>query len=108
LRQSHAGAIVDHARVARDPGPLLDRSPAARSRPARDPCPALQSSNREAYVGWIKRYIFSHGKRHPAEMGAPEVSQFLTSLAVQANGAASTQNQAMNALVCLYRVVLGD
>jgi integron integrase len=60
----------------------------------------------KAYVGWIKRYIFFHGKRHPAEMGAAKVSQFLTSLAVQANVAASTQNQAMNALVFLYRVVL--
>ena len=57
----------------------------------------------KAYVGWIKRYIFFHGKRHPAEMGAAEVSQFLTSLAVQANVAASTQNQAMNALVFLPR-----
>ena len=58
------------------------------------------------YVGWIKRYIFFHAKRHPAEMGAEEVSQFLTALAVDANVAASTQNQAMNALVFLYRVVL--
>ena len=47
----------------------------------------------KAYVGWIKRYIFFHGKRHPAEMGAPEVSQFLTSLAVQANVAASPTAQ---------------
>jgi integron integrase len=60
----------------------------------------------KAYVGWIKRYIFFHGKRHPIEMGAAEVSQFLTALAVERKVAASTQNQAMNALVFLYRVVL--
>ena len=60
----------------------------------------------KAYVGWIKRYIFFHGKRHPAEMGAAEVSTFLTALAVDSKVAASTQNQAMNALVFLYRVVL--
>jgi site-specific recombinase XerD len=60
----------------------------------------------KAYVGWIKRYIFFHAKRHPADIGAEEVSQFLTALAVDDNVAASTQNQAMNALVFLYRVVL--
>ena len=61
----------------------------------------------KAYVGWIKRYIFFHAKRHPAEMGAPEVARFLTSLAVDGRVAASTQNQALNALLFLYRVVLG-
>lgn len=60
----------------------------------------------KAYVGWIKRYILFHGKRHPGEMGAAEVSRFLTALAVDRKVAASTQNQAMNALVFLYRVVL--
>jgi integron integrase len=60
----------------------------------------------KAYVGWIKRYIFFHAKRHPAEMGAPEVARFLTSLAVDGRVAASTQNQALNALLFLYRVVL--
>jgi integrase len=59
-----------------------------------------------AYVGWIKRYIFFHGKRHPAEMGGAEVTRFLTSLAVDGRVAASTQNQALNALLFLYRVVL--
>ena len=61
----------------------------------------------KAYVHWIKRYIFFHGKRHPAEMGAPEVTAFLTSLAVQDKVAASTQNQALSALLFLYREVLG-
>ncbi|MBI4246886.1 MAG: integron integrase [Candidatus Rokubacteria bacterium] len=61
----------------------------------------------KAYVHWIKRYIFFHGKRHPVEMGAPEVTAFLTSLAVQGKVAASTQNQALSALLFLYREVLG-
>ena len=60
----------------------------------------------KAYVHWIKRYIFFHGKRHPAEMGAPEATAFLTALAVRDRVAASTQNQALNALVFLYREVL--
>jgi len=60
----------------------------------------------KAYVGWIKRYIFFHGKRHPAEMGGAEVTRFLTALAVDGRVAASTQNQALNALLFLYRIVL--
>jgi integron integrase len=61
----------------------------------------------EAYVGWIRRYILFHGKRHPAEMGKPEVSAFLSSLATDGHVSASTQNQALNALLFLYREVLG-
>ena len=60
----------------------------------------------KAYVHWIKRYIFFHGKRHPAEMGAAEVTAFLTALAVRDRVAASTQNQALNALLFLYREIL--
>ncbi len=60
----------------------------------------------EAYVNWIKRYIFFHDVRHPAEMGAAEVEAFLTHLAVKENVAASTQNQALSALLFLYREVL--
>ena len=62
----------------------------------------------EAYVGWIKRFIFFHGKRHPASMGGEEVNAFLTSLAVQDRVAAATQNQALSALLFLYREVLHD
>ena len=61
----------------------------------------------KAYVHWIKRYIFFHSKRHPAEMGAVEVTAFLTALAVRDRVAASTQNQALNALLFLYREILG-
>lgn len=60
----------------------------------------------EAYVGWIRRYILFHGKRHPADMGAAEVEAFLTALAVEGRVAASTQNQAMAALLFLYQHVL--
>ena len=56
----------------------------------------------DAYVQWIKRFIFFHGKRHPREMGAKEIEAFLTDLAVRGKVAASTQNQALNALVFLY------
>jgi integron integrase len=60
----------------------------------------------DAYVGWIKRFIFFHGKRHPAEMGEPDVTRFLSSLAVDFRVSASTQNQALSALLFLYREVL--
>ena len=61
----------------------------------------------EAYVGWIRKFILFHGKRHPKEMGEDEISAFLTHLAVNRNVASSTQNQAFNALLFLYRNVLG-
>ena len=61
----------------------------------------------EAYCGWIVRFIRSHGMRHPREMGAPEVEAFLTLLASRHQVAASTQNQALAALLFLYRQVLG-
>jgi integron integrase len=60
----------------------------------------------EAYLGWIKRFIIYHGKRHPSEMGGVEVEQFLTHLAVHGHVAPSTQNQALSALLFLYREVL--
>jgi len=59
-----------------------------------------------AYVDWIRRYILFHDKRHPNDMGAPEVEAFLTHLAVHEHVAASTQNQAYSALLFLYREVL--
>jgi integron integrase len=60
----------------------------------------------EAYVGWIKRFIFFHNKRHPAEMAEAEIALFLTRLATEANVSSSTQNQALNALLFLYNEVL--
>ncbi len=60
----------------------------------------------KSYVGWIRRFILFHGKRHPAEMGEAEISRFLSHLAVTAKVSASTQNQALSALLFLYRQVL--
>jgi integron integrase len=60
----------------------------------------------QAYVDWIRRFILFHGKRHPIEMGKAEIEKFLTHLAVNRNVAASTQNQALSALLFLYRDVL--
>lgn len=53
------------------------------------------------YVQWIKRFIIFHGKKHPRDMGAPEVEAFLTHLAVEGGVSAATQNQALSALLFL-------
>src|SRR5712691_11424594 len=99
---AHAGLAVREAGQAEAPKPrLLDRVRAAlRAR-------HYSRRTEDTYIAWIKRYIFFHDKRHPAEMGAPEVTRFLTSLAVEGHVAASTQNQALSALLFLYREVLG-
>ncbi len=60
----------------------------------------------QAYVGWIRRFIQAHGRRHPRELGGSEVEGFLSALAVQGNVAAGTQNQALSAILFLYREVL--
>ena|SRR5436309_7273835 len=93
------GGTVARPLVVREIGPppsprprLLDRVRAAlRAR-------HYSRRTEETYVAWIRRYIFFHDKRHPAEVGAPEVTRFLTSLAVDGHVAASTQNQALSAL----------
>jgi hypothetical protein len=97
------------------PSPARSRAP-----PATVPTPRLLDRVREAvrarhysrraekaYIHWIKRYILFHDKGHPAEMGAAEVTAFLTSLTVHDKVAASTQNQGVNALRFLYREVPG-
>lgn len=60
----------------------------------------------KTYIAWIYRFIIFHKKRHPEEMGGKEIADFLTHLAVERRVSASTQNQALNALVFLYRKVL--
>ncbi len=79
---------------------LLDR--------LRDACRVRHYSIRteDAYHDWARRFILFHNKRHPAEMGAAEINQFLTHLAVVGNVAASTQNQAFSAILFLYQKVL--
>lgn len=61
----------------------------------------------EAYAGWVKRFVRANGMRHPRELGPAEISRFLSGLAVQGNVSASTQMQALAALLFLYREVLG-
>jgi Phage integrase, N-terminal SAM-like domain len=95
------GFVVRETNQAGPPKPrLLDR--------VREAIRTRHYSRRteKAYVAWIRRYIFFHGKRHPADMGAAEITRFLTSLAVEGRVAASTQNQALSALLFLYREVL--
>jgi integron integrase len=60
----------------------------------------------QAYIDWIRRFILFHGKRHPTDMGEPELAEFLTHLARDKQVAASTQNQALSALLFLYKEVL--
>jgi integron integrase len=60
----------------------------------------------QTYIAWVRRYILFHDKRHPREMGAAEINQFVSHLAVERNVSASTQNQALSAVLFLYRHVL--
>jgi integron integrase len=94
--------VRENAPPTSGPRRLLDQ--------VRDAVRARHYSRRteKAYVAWIRRYILFHGKRHPAEMGAPELTRYLSWLAVEGNISASTQNQALSALLFLYREVLGQ
>ena len=74
----------------------------SRSIPLRD----YSYRTEESYIDWARRFILFHNKRHPNDMGAAEVNAFLTHLATQRNVAASTQNQALSAILFLYREVL--
>ena len=62
----------------------------------------------EAYTGWVRRYIAFHGMRHPKDLNRTDIEAFVTYLAVQRNVSASTQNQALSAILFLYRKVLGQ
>ena len=88
--------------IASKPPRLLD--------PVRDSIRLKHYSLRteETYVHWIKRFIHFHGKRHPRELRAPEVTAFLNHLVKNRNVAAATQNQALAALLYLYREVLAE
>jgi site-specific recombinase XerD len=86
--------------MSTDPPRLLDRVRAALRRKH------CSLRTEEAYLAWIKRYILFHNKRHPQEMGSVEVEAFFTHLAVEQHVAASTQNQALSALLFLYTEVL--
>jgi integron integrase len=60
----------------------------------------------QSYVQWVKRYILFHNKRHPKDMGEEEITRFLSQLAIENEVSASTQNQALSAIIFLYRHVL--
>src|SRR6266849_10354740 len=77
--------------AVREIGPAPAAKPRLLDR-VRDAIRARHYSRRteKAYIAWIRRYIFFHGKRHPLEMGAPELTRYLSSLAVEGNVAAST------------------
>ena len=66
----------------------------------------LSSRTEEAYCGWIRRYVLFHGRRHPRDMDEGDVARFLSDLAVRQRVSASTQNQALAALIFLYSAVL--
>jgi integron integrase len=68
----------------------------------------LARRTEEAYLGWVRRFVLANGYRHPAGLGKAEVEAFLTNLAARHDVAASTQNQALSALLFLYREVLGQ
>lgn len=98
----HWGRIADPdgEYVASRPPRLLDRVRLAlRSR-------HYSRRTEDAYLGWIRRFIIFHGKRHPAEMAEHEINAFLTHLAVDGRVSASTQNQALAALLFLYKHVV--
>ena len=98
-----SGGVLGSELTVREAGPVGPPKPRLLDR-ARQTVRARHYSRRteKAYVDWIRRYIFFHDKRHPMEMGAAEVARFLTWLAVQGKVAASTQNQALSALLFLY------
>ena len=66
-----------------------------------------RSRTEETYCQWVRRTILFHQKRHPADMGELEINTFLTHLAVKEKVSASTQNQALSAILYLYRHVIG-
>jgi len=67
----------------------------------------LSYTTEKSYLGWIHRFVRFHGKRHPKEMGEEEIVRFLSHLAIERNCSPATQNQALNALVFLFKHVLG-
>src|SRR5712691_2878334 len=96
VRESHGDVV----RLPTGPPRLLAR--------VRDAIRLRHYSKRteRAYIGWIRRFILFHGKRHPSAMGADEVTGFLSALARDRQVSASTQNQALAALLFLYGGVL--
>ncbi|HEV8575168.1 MAG TPA: phage integrase N-terminal SAM-like domain-containing protein [Dehalococcoidia bacterium] len=92
---------------AREPAPLSPQKPRLLDRVRMEIRTRHYSRRTEkSYVGWMRRFILFHGKRHPLDMGEQEIGAFLSSPAVDARVSASTQNQAFSALLFFYRDVL--
>ena len=109
MQDSKVTSLADHRlkAIPRSPQPaaakprLLDQvREAIRTR-------HFSPSTESAYVGWIRRFILYHNKKHPSEMGEEEIGHFLSSLAIHDRVSSSTQNQAFNAILFLYREILG-
>ncbi|MCJ7587414.1 MAG: integron integrase [Candidatus Aminicenantes bacterium] len=102
LTREEVGFVAEQkAAYSRRPPKLLDRlREALRSR-------HYSRRTEQTYCQWVRRFIFFHNVRHPAEMAEPEINAFLTHLAVKEKVSASTQNQALSALLFLYRHVIG-
>jgi len=113
MSASRSGLIVPVGTVASEPSPpITGAGPGSPPRFLERVGRSLRSRRysrrtEEAYVHWIRRFILFHGKRHPEELGAPEIGAFLSHLAVERHVSASTQNQALAALLFLYQVFLG-
>ncbi len=102
MRSSHSAP-----RAASEPGRGMLRQPRLLDQMrARIRRLGLSIRTEESYVGWVRRFILANGKRHPRDLGAREIEAFLTQLATHGQVAASTQNQALSALLFLYREVL--
>src|SRR5207247_4351075 len=97
---SHPSAAPDPAPGSGGPKLLTRLRSAVRAR-------HYSARTEESYVGWVRRFVRFHDKRHPATLGEAEVQQFVVYLAERAQVSASTQNQAVAALLFLYEVVLG-
>ncbi len=105
--ESGGAALIPPAHLTRRPEPdrkfrLLER--VRRALRVRHYSPRTE----EAYCDWIRRFVVFHGRRHPTLMGEPEIAAFLSDLATRGNVSASTQNQALHAILFLYRRVLGQ
>lgn len=98
-RSSRASTVESPPSFSRSPKLLDQMREALRSR-------HYSRRTEQTYCHWVKRFIYFHNVRHPAEMSEAEINAFLTHLAVKEKVSASTQNQALSALLFLYRHLL--
>jgi integron integrase len=114
VEENKPGSIVGTGQGLSGRTPQPDAFGGARGKPTRllDQlrqelrCRHYSKRTEESYCAWVRRFIFFHNLRHPSEMGEKEINQFLSKLAIEGKISASTQNQALSALLFLYRNVL--